>query len=392
MAAGKGSVRLKREPDYWEVRAYAGRDPVTGRHRYVSRAVRGGKRDAQRLLNELTHELQVHGPTTRHSVAELVTAHVDHLEARGREARTIEGYRSICRAIGNDRIGRVGLDKLSVKQIDDFYNRLTAAGLAPRTVIRYHALLRAACKQAMAWGWMARNPVTLATPPSAPRIQRKIPTPEVVAQLLTEAADSRNPENHVAFRLLAATGARRGEVCGLRWTSVDLDNRRIEIRAAMAQLMTGEAREKDPKTHQIREVSIDPITAEMLAAHHQTQRETSRALGMQLAADAYVLADLRVDPCGHEPTHPNRLTQAFARIRIRVPGAEHLRLHDLRHWYASTQLDAGEPLPAVAARLGDHVETLAKVYAHKGHRDDQEAADHIGGLLDVDTGKSPAAD
>ena len=58
-----------------------------------------------------------------------------------------------------------------------------------------------------------------------------------------------------------------------------------------------------------------------------------------------------------------------------------MRLHDLRHWYASTQLDAGEPLPAVAARIGDHVETLAKVYAHKGHRGDQEAADHIGGLL-----------
>jgi integrase len=59
-----------------------------------------------------------------------------------------------------------------------------------------------------------------------------------------------------------------------------------------------------------------------------------------------------------------------------------MRLHDLRHWYASTQLDAGEPLPAVAARIGDHVETLAKVYAHKGDRGDQEAADHIGGLLD----------
>lgn len=69
------------------------------------------------------------------------------------------------------------------------------------------------------------------------------------------------------------------------------------------------------------------------------------------------------------------------RVRGRVPGAEDLRLHDLRHWYASTQLDAGEPLPAVAARIGDHVETLAKVYAHKGHRGDAEAAEAIGDLL-----------
>ena len=45
-------MRLKREPDYWEVRAYAGRDPATGKHRYVSRTFRGGKRDASRLLTD----------------------------------------------------------------------------------------------------------------------------------------------------------------------------------------------------------------------------------------------------------------------------------------------------------------------------------------------------
>ena len=62
-------------------------------------------------------------------------------------------------------------------------------------------------------------------------------------------------------------------------------------------------------------------------------------------------------------------------------GAETLRLHELCHGFASTQLDAGEPLPAVAARIGDHVETLAKVYAHKGHRGNAAAVDAIGGLL-----------
>ncbi|MCP3912977.1 MAG: tyrosine-type recombinase/integrase [Actinomycetia bacterium] len=104
----------------------------------------------------------------------------------------------------------------------------------------------------MAWGWTATNPVQLATPPSVPRVGRQIATPEIVSQLLEEARLSRNPENLVAFRLLAATGARRGEICGLRWTSVDFGNSRIEIRAAMGQLASGEVREKDPKTHQIR--------------------------------------------------------------------------------------------------------------------------------------------
>jgi hypothetical protein len=67
------------------------------------------------------------------------------------------------------------------------------------------------------------NPVLLATPPSVARVGRKIPTPDVVVRLLDAATRSRNPENAIAFRLLAATGARRGEICGLRWDSVDLE-------------------------------------------------------------------------------------------------------------------------------------------------------------------------
>ncbi len=318
---------------------------------------------------------------------ELLTAHVDHLEARGRQTRTIEGYRSITRAIGRDAtFGKTQLDKLTVKAIDDFYNRLGRdRGLAPASIQRYHALLRSAFKQAMAWGWTTTSPVLLATPPSVRRVGRKIPTPDVVAQPLDAAARSRNAEKSIAFRLLAATGSRRGEVCGLRWDSVDLDTGRIEIRAAMAQLMTGAVMEKDPKSHQIRVVTIDSRTRALLAGHHERQQCDALALGATLSNRASVLADLSIDAEGLAPTHPNRLTQAFGRLRHKIPGAEELRLHDLRHRYASTQLDAGEPLPAVAARIGDHVETLAKVYAHKGHRGDQEAADHIPGCSTADT-------
>jgi hypothetical protein len=112
MAAGSGSIRLKREPNYWEVRAYAGRDATTSKHRYVSRTVKGGKRDAQRLLTKLTAELDSHGPTTRNTVSELLTAHVD------------------------PTLGKTPLDRATVKTIDDYYNRLGHLGLAPGSILR----------------------------------------------------------------------------------------------------------------------------------------------------------------------------------------------------------------------------------------------------------------
>lgn len=375
-----GSLRLKREPNYWEMRVYAGRDPITAKRRYASRTFRGGKRDANHALAAFVAEVNRETVSTSEATVDSVlAAHVDHLEARGRQARTIDGYRTIARGVAKDPIDSASLAK--VKDIDDFYARLRRRDLAPATIQRYHALLNAAFRQAMAWDWISRNAVHLATPPSVPRIAREIPTPEVVSALLAEAKSSRNPENYLVFRLLAVTGARRGEIFGLRWSSVDLKTGTLSIRECIARISSGDLITKYPKSHQIRTVSVDAQTLELLVEHRHHQAELAKALSAKISRNAFVFAELRTDPSGSIPIRPDRFTQAFGRLTDRVPGARSVRLHDLRHWFASTQLDVGEPLPAVAARIGNNVETLARVYAHKGRRGDVAAAEEIGSML-----------
>ena len=363
----------------------AGRDPITGKRRYTSRSFRGGKRDSNAALAAFVAEVNGETVDTNEATVDsLLVAHVDHLEARGRQARTIDGYRTIARGVAADPIGSAALAKVKVKDIDDFYVRLRRRDLSPATIQRYHALLNAAFRQAMAWDWISRNVVQLATPPSVRRISREIPTPEVVSALLAEAKASRNPENYLVFRLLAVTGARRGEICGLRWSAVDLKASAFTVRESIARGASGDLITKDPKSHQIRTVAVDAQTAELLVEHKQHQAELAKSLDARIGCNAFVFADLRTDPSGSVPIRPDRFTQALSRLTARVPGAENVRLHDLRHWFASTQLDAGEPLPAVAAPIGDNVETLAKVYAHKGQRDDSAAAHRIGLTLDSD--------
>ena len=90
------------------------------------------------------------------------------------------------------------------------------------------ALLGGAFQQAMKWGWATRNvcdsrPLRLC--PVNP--ERSSPRGGCISCYTRCSRESEPAENHVAFRLLAATGARRGEVCGLRWSSVDLDQRTI---------------------------------------------------------------------------------------------------------------------------------------------------------------------
>ena len=77
----KGSLRLKREPDYWELRAFAGRDPITGKKRYVTRGFRSGKREANSMLAQLVAEVDRAGARTEGTVGYLLGAHIDHLAA-----------------------------------------------------------------------------------------------------------------------------------------------------------------------------------------------------------------------------------------------------------------------------------------------------------------------
>ncbi|MGD9798945.1 MAG: tyrosine-type recombinase/integrase, partial [Acidimicrobiia bacterium] len=70
------------------------------------------------------------------------------------------------------------------------------------------------------------------------------------------------------FRLAAATGARRAELCALRWKHLDLDKRRVTIARSIATV-GGHLIEKDTKTHQVRKVTIDDETVAVLTAHRE---------------------------------------------------------------------------------------------------------------------------
>ena len=62
-----------------------------------------------------------------------------------RQARTVEGYRTIVRGVNADpTLGKTPLDRVTVKTIDDYKNRLGHRGLAPGSILRYHSLLRSA--------------------------------------------------------------------------------------------------------------------------------------------------------------------------------------------------------------------------------------------------------
>jgi len=370
-----GSMR-ERSPGYWQLRVFEGTDPVSGKKHYRTRSFQGGKRAAQKELARLVAEVDrgVVAPTrkTAGALLEEWLAHIEHL---GRSPSTLYNYRRLVEQLP-EGFKSQQLAKVTPKLIDDLYRHLGTVGKRkPATVLRFHALLRAAFAQAVRWGLIDRNPTDRATPPRVNRPEIMPPAVDDVLRVIDRAAVSRNPENALVFRLLAATGCRRGEVCGLQWQDIEFegDPMRVLIRRAVLEIEK-KLIVQGTKTHAVRSVGLDEETAEMLRQHRARSAELGLASGVPPKPEDFVF---RKAPGSDEPLPPDRIGQAWSRY-CKELGVK-ARLHDLRHLQASMLLDAGEAVTVVAARLGHRdTSTTLKVYSHLMPGADGRAAGVVG--------------
>ena len=185
------------------------------------------------------------------------------------------------------------------------------------------------------------------------------------------------------IRLAAISGARRGELCALRWSDFDLKGGWLTIARSLSGGRADALVEKDTKTHAKRRVSLDAETRSSLEAHRRTCEHRARACDVELPPTAFVFSDM---PDGSAPWRPSRVTLAFRRISTRL-GVGGVRFHDLRHFAATQLLAAGVPVKTVSARLGHaNASTTLNIYAHRLEAADEEAANVLAGLLDGSAG------
>jgi len=384
---------IRKRGNAWELRAYAGIDPLTNRQKYVTRTFRGGKREAEealaRFVTEVAGGSQAAQDTT---VGDLIR---DWLALANRELSptTARGYEWIVKTYITPTLGKVPLARLRTAQLDRFYAQLREKGgqdgkpLSAATVRQVHAIVRRALQQGMRWGWITTNPAALASPPKVRASQLEPPGPADVVKLIGAAAED-DADLGCFLHLAATTGARRGELCGLRWRDVDLDGGTMTISRNVVEGAGSAIVEKDTKTHASRRITLDADTVTVLKA--QRKRLTARATGcgVKLSDDAHVFSP---DPDRLRPLAPNDVTKAFIRVRKRA-GLDAVRLHDLRHFAATRLLAAGVPVRTVSGRLGHaNAATTLGVYAHFVVESDREAAAKLGSLLRPSTAKRRTA-
>jgi len=366
-----GTMRQRSEGT-WELTVSAGRDAATGSYRRVIRTVKAAtKREARAALSALEVEVGSGrvGPEDV-TLAELLERWMEHLRSKGRSENTLYGYRRYIERDLVPALGSIRLSKLTALDIDRFYDSLTDRGLAAATVRQAHAILRAALNQAERWSLVGRNVAKLASPPRQPQRDQRPPTVEEVRALLAAAAEL-DPVLGVYVRLVAATGMRRAEACALKWGDLDVEVGVLTVRRSHVAV-PGVRADKSTKTRSTRTVTLDPTTLDALAGLRAGYPE------ILSGSDQYMFT---YD--GVTPWRPDTVSARWAQARSRAGVDPTIRLHDLRHWQATQLLDAGVPLPTVAARLG-HASgaTTMKIYAHRTAHADAQAAGIVGDVLD----------
>lgn len=370
-----GYIR-KRPNGAWEVSVDLGFDPATGKRLRISRSVRGTLDDAETLRAELVVGARRGTVTTTGATFGELLEEWYRLASPEWSPSTARETASICNRL-RPRLGPVRLRRLRTVDLDRFYAELRGEGLSPGRIRRIHVVIRGALRQGVTWGWIADNPANNARLPKATKTKVRAPAPADVARLAAAAAEA-DPELGLFLRLLAVMGARRGEVCGLRWSDVTgpvVHVERVVVDAGPGKGLVVKDRTKNDDD---RFVTVDAGTVELLASHRTRMAERALYFGIALPADAYVFSS---EPDCLKPWRPDGVTHRFVRIRNHL-GLEGVRLHDLRHHVATQLRDAGMPLASVASRLGHRRQsTTADMYDHPIDARDPEAAEIMGRLL-----------
>lgn len=245
-------------------------------------------------------------------------------------------------------------------------------------------MIHRALVDAAAWKHIAYNPASNIKPPKRPRKRRMVWRPDQIQAFLMSVQRDRFA---ALFLLELTTGIRRGQICGLKWSAVDLDAGEITVHDSRV-VVAGHARDKaGGKTENADQtISIDRATVAALRRWRERQDGEREFFGADYHPGDYVFTfeDGR-------PPHPDTIRQRFDRLAA-AAGLSRITFHDLRHSYATGALKAGVSPKILSERIGHaDVGFFLQTYAHVITNDDREAAEQAASFL-IGDGWDPEPD
>lgn len=241
--------------------------------------------------------------------------------------------------------------------------------LSSGTVKRYASVVSAILEQAKRELLIKDNPADNATAPKHKYQEADCLQPEELLAIL-DALEAEPVKWQALIDLMAATGCRRGEVAGLKWDKVDLEQGYIIVdKALLVSTATGEIYEDDTKTSNCRLIDLGEETVTLLKRWQREQLSDRLAFGADWGNSGYVFTK-----DNGAPMRPDAINAWIARFCKRH-GLRHFHPHTLRHSFASIMIGSGYDVATVAGNMGHaSPSTTEKIYTHTIQRNRRRAA------------------
>ena len=264
---------VKKRGNSYRLAISLGLDSETGKYQYSWYTVRGTKRDADKRLGELLHQLDtgsfiVPGKTTLTTYLEKWLS--DYAKPN-LTPRSYERYESITRKHLITSLGNILLTQLRPEHLQKLYAAKLKEGLSARSVKYQHVILHKALQTAIKWGLVSRNVADGVDVPKAQRGEMITWDEDDIARFLKAAEDT---PYYALFYTALFTGARRGELLLLRWSDVDLlFNPTISVSRSLHQLKDNSFVYTEPKTAKSRRtIALSPSVIPILSDHREKMR------------------------------------------------------------------------------------------------------------------------
>lgn len=269
-------------------------------------------------------------------------------------------------------LGKIRLDELTPRHVQEMMNDRLRAGLSTKTVSYVHQVLRTALGVAVRWDIVSRNVAKLV---DVPRIDRKVINPLTPDEARTFLTAIRGHRLEALFSVALALGLRQGEALGLSWEDVDFKGGTLRVRN---QLQRIDLILVPPKTEKSRRTLVmPPMIVKHLREHQKRQVAEKLWAGSSWSETGLVFANKTGGP-----THARHVIEEFHKA-LESAGMRRIRFHDLRHSCATLLLVQGVSPRVVMEVLGhSEIALTMNVYSHVLPELQRDAATKMQSILE----------
>ena len=374
-ASGEGSIR-KRKDGRWEGRYVAGHD-ANGKpiRKNVLGKTQAEVRAKLRLAIEAAEALDV-ARAGEYTVEKWVRTWYELYSKPNIREKTQAYYETFINRHIIPILGGIKLEKLTGRDIQRMYNEVRAhgrirtaqkdsnPGMSASYVRGLHMMMHNCLNRAVKERLILRNPTEDCIVPKIEKQEMKILKPEDIGAYLREA-DRRGVM--AMFYLELCTGLRKGELTALLWEDLNVEAKTISVSKQAVGVKGGGVKITRPKTEtSIRRIAIPQQVVDLLTAEHEKHPDSPYLFTSPVTGKMY---------------HPDSIVNLHKK-NLKGAGLEHIRLHDLRHPFATLALQNGVDIKTVSGMLGHYDAGFTlRTYTHATDRMQEQAAATMGALI-----------